>query len=68
MKKLYRSKTDKVIAGVCGGLGEYLEVDPTLLRIVYLLATVLSGVMLGVLLYIAAAVLIPQKPTTAKKK
>ena len=58
-KKLYRSNTNKLICGVCGGLGEYLGVDPTIVRLVCLLIAC-SGT--GLLAYIIAAVLIPQNP------
>lgn len=60
-KRLYRSRTDRIIAGVCGGLGEYLGVDPTFLRIAF---AVLALVSLGmtVLLYLAMALIIPLEP------
>lgn len=54
-KKLYRSKKDRVFAGVCGGIGEYLGVDPTVIR---LLAVILGFTGSGVLAYIVAAILI----------
>lgn len=59
-KKLYRSLTDKKICGVCGGLGEYLNVDPTILRLLWVLVALGGGV--GLLAYIAAALLIPIEP------
>lgn len=59
-KRLYRSKTDKVLAGVCGGVGEYFEVDPVLIRLLYLLATVFTGVVPGVVCYILAVAIIPE--------
>jgi phage shock protein C len=43
MKKLYRSKEDKKLAGICGGLGEYLNADPTLLRLIFVLLLFVSG-------------------------
>ena len=58
-KKLYRSKKDRVFAGVCGGIGEYLGVDPTVIR---LLAVILVFTGSGVLAYIVAAILIPENP------
>ena len=58
-KKLYRSKKDRVFAGVCGGIGEYLGVDPTVIR---LLAVILGFTGCGVLAYIVAAILIPENP------
>ena len=56
-KRLYRSSSDKKIAGVCGGLGEYLNVDPTIIRLVWALIG-LSGA--GVLAYLVAALVIPE--------
>ena len=57
-RKLYRSNTNKIICGVCGGLGEYLGVDPTIVRLVWVLSAC-SGT--GLLAYIIAAVIMPQK-------
>ena len=57
-KKLYRSTKDKVLAGVCGGLGEYFDVDPTLVRI---LTAALCTTGTGLLLYIVAAVVMPER-------
>jgi phage shock protein C len=56
-KKLYRSKTDRVIFGVCGGLGEYFEVDPLILRILFVLLTFTGGS--GIIIYLILAVIIP---------
>ena len=57
MKKLYRSETNKMISGVCGGIAEYLEVDPTLVRLVFAAFAIFGGS--GILAYIVAAILIP---------
>ena len=60
-KKLYRSNRDKMLSGVCGGMGEYFEVDPTLIRLGVALLTMFScGTML--LAYFIAAIIIPQDP------
>lgn len=63
-KRLYRSRTDRIIAGVCGGLGQYLGVDPTFLRIAF---AVLAIVSLGttILLYLAMALIIPLEPASS---
>lgn len=61
-KKLYRSKDDKVFAGVLGGLGEYLGVDSNLIRLVWLLIVVFTGFVPGLIVYIFAAIIIPEKP------
>ena len=59
-KKLYRSNSSKLVAGVCGGIGEYLNVDPTLVRLIWVLFCCLGGS--GFLAYLVAAVLIPEEP------
>ncbi len=59
-KKLYRSTKDKVLAGVCGGLGEYFDVDPTLVRLATVLLCLYAGT--GLLVYIIAAIIIPEAP------
>ena len=57
MKKLYRSRSNKIVAGVCGGIGEYFNVDPTLIRLGFVaLSFMLGG---GLLVYIIAAIVIP---------
>jgi len=59
-KKLYRSKKDKMIAGVCGGIADYFDVDPTLVRLLMGLSVILGGA--GVVAYIIAWIIIPQTP------
>jgi phage shock protein C len=59
-KKLYRSRTNSMIAGVCGGLGEYLSVDPTILRVVAVLLIFADGI--GLLAYIVGWIIIPRRP------
>ncbi|OHA92020.1 MAG: hypothetical protein A3J09_00785 [Candidatus Zambryskibacteria bacterium RIFCSPLOWO2_02_FULL_51_21] len=63
-KKLYRSDTDKVFAGICGGLGEYFNVDPVLLRLFWLLVVIFTGFFPGVVAYIFAALVVPKKPAS----
>jgi phage shock protein C len=62
MKKLYLSENDRKLSGVCGGIGEYFESDPTLVRLAWILLTVLTGVVPGIIGYIVAALVIPRKP------
>lgn len=57
-KKLYRSTTNCMLAGVCGGIGEYFDIDPTLIRLAWVLFSALGGS--GVLAYIVAAIIIPK--------
>ncbi len=60
VKKLYRSTTDKMIAGVCGGLAEYFEIDSTLVRILFLALLIFGGG--GVLIYIIMWIVVPKRP------
>ena len=59
-KKLYRSKTDQKLAGVCGGAAKYFGIDPTLIRLLWALAIVCAGA--GLLAYIVCAFVIPEEP------
>lgn len=59
-KKLYRSRRDKMLGGVAGGLGRYFEIDPVLVRIIFIAATFLSGV--GVVSYILLWIIVPFEP------
>jgi phage shock protein C len=60
MKRLYRS-TDNKMAGVIGGIGEYFDVDPVLLRLLYAAVTVFTGLIPGLVLYVAALFIVPKK-------
>ncbi len=59
-KKLYRSRKNKMLCGVCGGLGEYLGIDPTVVRLLVVLLS-LSSVGMGVIIYFVAAFIIPEE-------
>ena len=58
-KKLYRSKTQRMLCGVCGGIGEYFNIDPTLIRLLFVLFGCTRG---GLLAYIIAAIILPVGP------
>ena len=58
-KKLYRSERNRMIAGVCGGLAEYWDIDPTLIRLLWVLVSLVVGS--GILLYIIACLIIPDE-------
>lgn len=60
-KKLYKAEKGKMIDGVCAGIAEYLNVDPTVVRVVFAIAAPCGG--FGILAYILCAVIIPRKPT-----
>ena len=59
-KKLYKSNIDKKLCGVCGGIAEYFNVDPTLIRLIWVFGTLLGGA--GVIAYIISAIIIPDQP------
>ena len=67
MKRLYRS-SDKQLAGVCGGIGEYFDIDPTLIRLAWIILTILTGIMPGIIGYVIAAMVIPNAPKVIKKE
>lgn len=59
IRKLVRSRENKMICGVCGGIGEYLNIDPTLVRLIWAICSVAS-VGMGLLVYFIAAVVMPE--------
>ncbi len=62
-KRLMRSATDTKIAGVCGGLGEYLDVDPTIVRLVWVVLSVVpGGIVGGIVVYLLAWIIMPKAP------
>ena len=63
-KPLYRSRTDRMLFGVAGGMAEWLEVDPSVVRLVWALLVIAGGV--GILLYIVAAFVVPEAPAGAE--
>jgi phage shock protein C len=60
-KRLYRSTEDRMFAGVCGGIAEYLDVDPTLVRLVFVALTLLSSGS-GLIIYIILMLIVPEQP------
>jgi phage shock protein C len=60
-KRLFRSETDKQLAGVCGGVANYFGVDSTVVRVGYIFVTAISGFVPGIIAYIILAVVIPKK-------
>lgn len=67
MKRLYRSKNERMLGGVCAGLGEHFDIDPTVIRLVWAVITVLS-IGTGVLVYIIAWILIPEEETGSSEQ
>ena len=66
MKRLYRSHDERMIAGVCGGIGEYFDIDPTLVRLLAV-AFILAGGS-GILGYIVGWIIIPEAPAPPKQQ
>jgi len=62
-KKLYRSRTDRVLFGVCGGLGDFFAIDPVFIRLIFLLLSLVDGI--GVAIYFLLAVTIANEPKNA---
>jgi len=60
IKRLYRSRTDSVFAGICGGMGKYFEVDSVVIRAAFLFLVLLSG--FGLVFYILLMLIIPKEP------
>jgi len=65
MKRLYRSRKDKVISGLCGGIGEYFNVDPVIIRVLAVFLTFWGGS--GVLAYIVGVIVVPLQPLEAEE-
>jgi phage shock protein C len=59
-RKLYRSRSNRMLAGVCGGLAEYFNSDPTLIRVLFVVLTVFGGA--GPLIYLAMWIIVPSEP------
>jgi len=60
LKRLYRSGTERVLGGVCGGIGEYFNVDPTIIRLLWVAFLLLFGV--GIIVYLIAWIIVPRNP------
>ena len=60
MKKLYRSDTNKIVGGVLGGLGEYFDIDPVVVRLVFVALFILTGILPGFLIYVIALLIVPR--------
>ncbi len=60
-KKLTKSTTNRMIAGVCGGVGEYFDIDPTIVRVLYVVISLFSAAFPGLIVYIALALILPER-------
>ena len=61
-KRLYRSRVKKMVAGVCGGIAEYFNIDETIVRLGVALVTAVTGIIPGLVFYLVAAVIMPESP------
>ena len=61
MKRLYRSTTDQLVAGICGCIGEYLEIDPNIIRVIWVAITAITGFFPGIVVYILLWIILPQR-------
>jgi len=68
MKKLYRSRENKVFYGLVGGLGDYFEIDPKILRVAWIAVSILSAFVPGVLVYVFSCMVVPVAPKKEEKQ
>ena len=68
MKKLYRDEKNKMLAGVCAGMARYYGKDPTLVRIIWIVLTAVTGVILGILAYLIIWIIMPAEEQDKKEE
>ncbi|CCQ96852.1 Phage shock protein C, PspC [[Clostridium] ultunense Esp] len=61
MKRLVRSQTDRMLSGLLGGIAEYLNVDPTVVRLLYVFLTIFTGIFPGIIAYVIALLVVPKE-------
>ena len=66
IKRLYRSKSNRFIAGICGGFGDYFNIDADIIRVIFILLTFIGGV--GLILYLVGLVILPENPSEDKSR
>ena len=59
-RRLYKSEDNRVLCGVCGGVGEFFEIDPTIVRLIWAILVIFAG--MGLWIYILAAIIMPRQP------
>jgi len=67
-KKLYRSLTQKMVAGVCGGLAEYFDIDVSIVRLIFIAIALASALIPMLIFYVIAWIVIPTQPTSSLKE
>lgn len=65
-KTLYRTLNNRMLGGVCGGIAEYFTIDPSIIRIAFVLVTLFAGFVPGILLYVVLWIILPEKSTLSK--
>lgn len=65
-KRLYRSEDNKIMFGIMGGFGEYFDIDPTILRAIYIVVSVFTAIFPGIIAYILMAMVVPKHPDVIK--
>ncbi|MVA76372.1 PspC domain-containing protein [Auraticoccus sp. F435] len=61
-RQLHRSRDQRIVAGVCGGVADYLNMDPTLVRVVFVALTLVTGGAVGLIAYLVGALVVPEEP------
>jgi phage shock protein C len=61
-KRLYRSRVESKLAGVCGGLGDYMDLDPVFVRVIWVVGTCITGFVPGIVAYLLAWLIMPEQP------
>lgn len=61
-KRLYRSRKNRILSGVCGGIGEYIGIDPVIIRIIWAVLSILGFLFTGIIIYLIMILLIPEEP------
>lgn len=68
MRRLYKSKENKIIAGIIGGIGEYFNVDPVILRVIWIVVVAFTVFVPGIIVYLIAVFVVPDKPKEITSK
>lgn len=68
VKELRRPRDNRMIAGVCGGIGEYLGIDPVVIRLLWAIGTLVTGIVAGVVLYLLSWIIIPEAEVSAPRE
>ena len=62
LRQLFRSRTNRVFSGICGGIGEMVNIDPVIIRLLAVFLTVITGIVPGIITYIVAIFIVPERP------